>query len=72
MTYLIELEHVEQFEQFLVLLVLLQIDVVLLQSVQRQLGLIVDVHLHGLDLGNRMWRILKDTIRRGTEKSNLD
>ena len=48
-TRLIELELIEQFEELLVLLVLLQLDVVLLESVQRQLRLVVHVHFHRLE-----------------------
>lgn len=48
LTNLVELEYVKQLKELLVLLIFLQLDVVLLQSVQGQLGLIVDVHLHGL------------------------
>lgn len=46
--YLVELEHVQQIKQFPVLLVVLQLDVVLLQAVQGQLGLVVHKYLHGL------------------------
>ena len=47
-TCLVELQRVQQFEQFLVLLVLLQLDVVLKQTVQRELGLVVHVNFHRL------------------------
>ena len=47
-THLVELQNVEQLEEFAVLLVVLQLDVVLLEAVKGQLGLIVDVDLHRL------------------------
>lgn len=46
--YLVELQNVQQIEKFPVLLVVLQLDVVLLQAVQGQLGLVVHKDLHGL------------------------
>ena len=46
--HLVELEYIEQFEKLPVLLAVLELDVVLLQTVQGQLGLIVDIHLHGI------------------------
>ena len=51
---LIELQHVEQFEQLPILLAVLQFDVVLAQAVKRQLCLIIDVDFHRLrGLGSR-------------------
>ena len=47
-TSLVELERIQQLEELAVLLRVLQLDVVLLQPVQCQLGLVVDVDLHGL------------------------
>lgn len=47
-THLVELERVKQLVQLPVLLLLLELDVVLLQTVQRQLGLVVDVDLQRL------------------------
>merc|ERR1719237_716083 len=44
--HLVELEGVEELEELPVLLRVLELDVVLLQPVQRQLGLVVHVHLH--------------------------
>ena len=40
---LIELELIEEFVELAVLLALIQLDVVLLETVQRQLGVLVDV-----------------------------
>ena len=48
MNYLVELEDVEELEELPVLLSVLQLDVVLLQAVEGQLGLVVDVDFHGL------------------------
>ena len=47
-TFLVELEGIQQLEELPVLLRVLQLDVVLLQPVQGQLGLVVDVDLHRL------------------------
>ena len=47
-TSLVELERIQQLEELAVLLRVLQLDVVLLQPVQGQLGLVVDVDLHRL------------------------
>ena len=47
-TSLVELERIQQLEELAVLLRVLQLDVVLLQPVQCQLGLVVDVDLHGI------------------------
>ena len=47
---LVELELVEQIDQFAVLLRLRHLDVVLLQAVQRQLRAIVDVNLQRLSI----------------------
>ena len=52
-SHLVELERVEKLEQLAVLLVVLQLDVVLLQTVQRQLRVVVHVHFHGLQKANR-------------------
>lgn len=46
--YLVELQHIKQVKELAVLLAVLQLAVVLLQTVQRQLGLIIYKHLHGL------------------------
>lgn len=48
-TYLIEFKHVQQFKQFFIFFVLFKFNVMLLQTVQRQLGLVVYVHFHGLN-----------------------
>ena len=48
MNYLVELEDVEELEELPVLLSVLQLDVVLLQAVEGQLGLVVDVDFHRL------------------------
>lgn len=45
---LVELEDVEELEELLVLLILLELDVVLLEAVQRELGLVVHVDFHRL------------------------
>ena len=47
-THLVEFQNIEQLEQFPVFLRVLQLDVVLSQSVQGQLGLVIDVDLHRL------------------------
>ena len=44
---LVELEDVEQLEQFPVLLGVFELDIVLLQTVQSQLGLVINVNLRG-------------------------
>lgn len=46
--HLVELEGVEEVKKFPVLFAVLQFDVVLLESMQRQLCVIVHVHLHWL------------------------
>ena len=46
--YLVELQHVKEFKELAILLVVLQFDVVLAQAVQSQLRLVVNVHFHGL------------------------
>ena len=46
--YLVELESVQEIVELPVLAVLLQLDVVLLESVQGQLGLVVDKDFEGL------------------------
>lgn len=45
---LVELELIEQVVQLSVLSVLGQLDVVLLETVQGELGLVIDVNLKGL------------------------
>ena len=50
-TDLVEFERVQQVVQLAVLFALLQLDVVLLETVQRKLGLIVDVDFQGLGGG---------------------
>lgn len=57
--HLIELQHVQQFEQFFVLLVLLQLNVMLLQTVQCQFGFIIDIHLHGLKANQKKFNAKK-------------
>merc|ERR1719264_2520225 len=44
--HLVELQHIKKLKQLPVLLRVLQLDIVLPQPVQGELGLIVDVHLH--------------------------
>jgi hypothetical protein len=46
--YLVELENIKQLEKLLVLFVFLQLDIVLLQAVKGQLGLVIDIHFHRL------------------------
>jgi hypothetical protein len=46
--YLIELQGIEQFKQLSVLLLVLQLDVVLLQTMQGELAVVVHVHFHRL------------------------
>jgi len=46
--YLVKLERVEQVGELLVLLVLGDVDIVLLEAVQGELGLVVDQDLVGL------------------------
>lgn len=53
--YLIELQVVQDLEQFPVLLRVLKLDIVLLQAVQRQLGF-VHVDFHGLKKGEERGR----------------
>ena len=48
-TDLVELEVVEQVVELAVLFLFLELEVVLLQNVQIELGLVVDVDLEGLD-----------------------
>ncbi len=45
---LVEVQAVEEGEKLAVLLLVQQVDVVLLESVQCQLGIIVHIHFHGL------------------------
>lgn len=45
---LIEVEAIQQREQLAILLLVKQVDVVLLESVERKLCLIIDVDLSGL------------------------
>lgn len=47
--YLVKLQYVQEVEELAVLLVVLQLDVVLLEPVQRQLGLVVHKDFHGLE-----------------------
>jgi hypothetical protein len=46
--YLVKLQNVQKLEQLPVLLRVLELDVVLLEAVQGQLGLVVDVDFHRL------------------------
>jgi len=46
--YLVELQNVKQLEKLLVLFIFLQLDIMLLQAVKGQLGLIIDIHFHRL------------------------
>ena len=50
MTHLVELELVEEVVEFSVLLLLLELEEVLLKTVQGQLGLVVDVDFERLTL----------------------
>merc|ERR1719273_1139728 len=45
---LVEFQNIEQLEQIPVFLRVLQLDVMLLEAVQSQLGLVVNVNLHGV------------------------
>ncbi len=45
---LVEFQSIQQVQQLLVLLLLGQVAVKLLEAVQRQLGIVVDIDLHGL------------------------
>lgn len=45
---LVKLKSIQQVNQLAILFILTQLDIVLLQAVQRQLGLIVNVNLQGL------------------------
>ena len=56
---LVELEDVEEFKKFFVLLVLLQLDVVLLQAVKGQLSFVVDVNFHRLERKRKSWKLLR-------------
>ena len=47
---LVEVKRVKQAEELAVLLLVQEVDVVLLETVQGQLGLVVNVDLHGLKL----------------------
>ena len=51
--HLVEVQRVQQVGELAVLLLLLQHHIMLHQAVQRQLGLVVHVDLHGLGSG---WR----------------
>lgn len=51
-TDLVELEVVEQVVELPVLLLLLQLEVILLQTVQSELGLVIDVDFKRLNLSN--------------------
>lgn len=53
-SYLVELQRVKQIVQLSVLGGLLQLDVVLLQTVQSKLGLVVHVDLKRLQLSESM------------------
>ncbi len=46
--YLIELQHIQEVKELPVLLVVLQLDVVLLEAVKRQLGLVIHKNFHRL------------------------
>ena len=45
---LVEVERIKQVVQLAVLLCLLELDIVLLETVKRQLALVVHINLHGL------------------------
>ena len=49
---LVELEGVEEVDELAVLLLLLKLDVVLLQTVEGELGAVVDVDLQRLEKGS--------------------
>ncbi len=51
---LVEFERVEQIEELSVLLVLLDLDIVLLETVEGQLGFVVDEDFHGLQRERRL------------------
>lgn len=51
---LVEFERVEQVEELSVLFVLLDLDVVLLKTVEGQLGFVVDEDFHGLQRERRL------------------
>lgn len=55
---LVELEIVEQLEQVFVLLLLGELDIVLLESVQRQLRVVVDEDLQWLERGREKERLI--------------
>ena len=58
LNYLVELQDIKKLEELAVLLVVLQLDVVLLEAVEGELGLVVDVHLH---------RILHELLAHGSD-----
>lgn len=47
---LVEFQDIQKLEQFSILFCILQLAVMLLQTVQSQLGLVVNVNLHGLKI----------------------
>ena len=47
---LIELEKIQQLEELLILLILLQLNIVLLKTVQSELSLIVHIDFHWLKI----------------------
>lgn len=53
--HLVKLERVEQVVELAVLLLLLELEEVLLETVQRQLGLVVDVDLERLMSDGQLW-----------------
>ena len=66
---LVELKNVQELEEFTVLLVVLELDVVLLEAVQGQLRFVVDVHFHRLQVGRRKRLIVNTLWRSHTVKS---
>lgn len=70
MNYLIEFENIEQFEELFVFLIFLQLDVVLLQAVESQLGFIVDINFHRLSLVN-ITHEMEDVRKGETEKGSV-
>ena len=51
LAHLIELERVEQLDQFAILLVLFELDIMLLETVKRELGIVINVNFHRLQAG---------------------
>ena len=56
-SYLVKLQNIQQIKQLSVLLIVLQLHIILLQTMQCEFCFVVNVNFHGLRTGNTTHRL---------------